>query len=543
MKPTWLAVILAACGLVLAPSAFALNQASHAVVNRESAQQSNLAATLRTVLNIPDGLDQIFLQKSVLDWIAEGGIREDDGIRFFRHFHDSLQPWEEAGLGAASSSTLWIQRPMKGTDCNEWMWNSARCYFYQALSNPNPQVRERAWANTFRAMGQVMHLVVDAAVPEHARLDPHPLGGLLGSYEYWVEQLHGRRGSVTESAFRKQYLVNPIRPQEDLLNRPTGVMAAPVSVARLIDADAYNGKDPNVTLTSAIGVAEFANANFFSEDTAYRRWFSPNYPYPSVEQLLPSGQHIAVGQGVRSYYKKGIGDGLPVDPVLAECAMDAAFRDSGMLTPQYKCVDQNVWEQTALNMLPRAVGYASALIDYFFRGSLSVEYEDQTLKIQGSKETMVGDVQLLYDNTDGTRRAVTSWTGLRLEPNQFSPAFTKPQLPADAASGAPCWLVFRGQLGLETGAVVGSQIPCPTDTPSPPPPQTGTWAEYSCIYGLYGGGPDVRYHYATPDPAIDIDGVPVVRLFPRSASGEATCTLMVWSLPAQPLGSVTSHPF
>ena len=31
-------------------------------------------------------------------------------------------------------------------------------------------------AATFRALGQIMHLVVDASVPEHARDDEHRIG-------------------------------------------------------------------------------------------------------------------------------------------------------------------------------------------------------------------------------------------------------------------------------------------------------------------------------------------------------------------------------
>lgn len=45
----------------------------------------------------------------------------------------------------------------------------------QALTAPTPAERERGFADTFRALGQVVHLIVDAPVPEHVRNDPHPL--------------------------------------------------------------------------------------------------------------------------------------------------------------------------------------------------------------------------------------------------------------------------------------------------------------------------------------------------------------------------------
>jgi hypothetical protein len=192
-------------------------------------------------------------------------------------------------------------------------------------------------------------------------------------------------------------------------------------------------------------------------------------------------------------------------------------------------------------LLPRAVGYAAGFLDAFFRGFIGASYEDQKYRISVVPETMVGDFQLLYDDGDGTRRPLTSWN-LRLEPDELSSPLAAPQLPPEAPSSTRCWLVFRGQLGLELAAVAGSEVVCPFMPP--PPPQSGTWAEYSCFGGLYvQGSPDLRYRYATADPTTDSDGLPVVRFFPRSPIGEATCTLVTWSLPAQPPNTVTSHPF
>jgi hypothetical protein len=248
-------------------------------------------------------------------------------------------------------------------------------------------------------------------------------------------------------------------------------------------------------------------------------------------RLLPAGS------GVRAYYKKGPGDGQPVDPALAECAMDAAFRDDGIPTPQYKCADANVWEQTALSVLPRAVGYAAALLDYFFRGSLGATYEGQSLRISGSAETMEGDFKLLYEKSDGTREGLVTWTALRVDPDQLSPPLSTPPLPQDAAPGAPCWLIFRGQLGLEPGAVVGSQAPCP---PAPPPP-SGSWYVYSCVLKRYGSTQDVRYNYATTSPPLDSDGLPALIFFLGLPTGQTACSLMARGLATQPPGTTTDH--
>jgi hypothetical protein len=533
-----MAAILSSSFIVFTSTASGLNESTHAIINEQAARQSMLDTTLRNRLGLPEGQQQVFRGKDVLVWVREGGAREDSTTRFFRHFHDPLQPWTSAGLyffGRYQSSIHWMQRPM---DCQDWTWSSARCYFHRALTASSPAEREQAWADTFRAIGQLMHLVVDASVPEHTRNDEHPLGPVFGNYEYWVESLHG--DAEGERGFVATYLANSIRPDIKLLEEPTNDAAAPVPIARLIDADIYTGTDPNVTLTPRIGIAEFSNANLFSEDSGYRRFLSPNYPYPSVERLEPSERPLQGTPWVRAYYRKGRGDGLPVDPVLAECALDAAFRGDGIPAPQRKCTDTNVWAQTAAVMLPRAVGYAAALIDYFFRGGVSATYEDESLMISSPTETMFGDFELLYDRSDGTRQHLATWTSLQVDPGQTTPPLFVPQLPQDAAPDAPCWLIFRGQLGLEPGAVVGSQAACPPVPP--PPPSSGEWALYTCLFRTYGSQEEVRYVYATPDPSLADDGLPVVRFLYQTASGVSNCGLLSWGLAAQPAGTTTQHP-
>jgi hypothetical protein len=451
-------------------------------VNEEAARLSDLDSTLRTQFGFSQGLRQTFHGKDVLIWLREGGIREDDPARFLRHFHDPLKPWADAGLmffGQFQSSIHWMQRPTACDDATwrdgkDWTWSAARCYFRHALTEASAGDRDLAWAHTFRAVGQLMHLVVDASVPEHTRNDPHPLGPIFGNYEYWVEKQHGRPGSAQEAGFIATYLTNATRPGAGLLDQATGDAAAPVPVARLIDANVYTGQDPNATLRPAIGIAEFSNANFFSEDSGYRRFLAPNYLYPSVEALLPSEWAVPGSPQVRAYYRKGRDDGLPVDPVLAECALDAAVRADGLPAPQRKCVDANVWAQTAFAMLPRAAGYAAALVDYFFRGRLegqllppAVEGGFPRIRVLNpapsegrAGEGMVGTVEAYYDAADGTRVPIGRW-----ESQDLAAGTTRELTLGEPPPGAPppadpgrYLLVFRGQLGGEPDAVAASWI-------------------------------------------------------------------------------------
>ena len=170
-------------------SALALGSQTHALVNNVAAVGSaRFDHQLRAALGFKDGIATRLRHGAVLrditQWLEEGGEREDDAIRFLFHFHDPLRVADSAGLGLGSarfaSSATWMH-----DRAQLWSWPSARVRYYQALTEADPVIREALWADLFRALGQVMHLVVDASVPEHTRNDMHPFGAVkLGnSYE------------------------------------------------------------------------------------------------------------------------------------------------------------------------------------------------------------------------------------------------------------------------------------------------------------------------------------------------------------------------
>ncbi len=261
--------------LASACPALALNTSTHRIINVQATLNSDLGTVLRQDLGLAGGVLETFKGRRVTDWIGEGGVREDDSVRFLRHFHDPLQPWGSAGLlfGVRwDSSIRWMQRPDQG-----WSWLGARLFYLAALAAATPGDREQAFADTFRALGQGMHLIVDASVPEHVRNDLHPKEGICrqfglrcyGNYEYWVSDEHEKPGK-TEQGFIDRFLSpaaiteKKVTLAETILQQPTGDPGAPAPVARLLDTQAYTGADPTVTLGPAIGIAEFANANFFS---------------------------------------------------------------------------------------------------------------------------------------------------------------------------------------------------------------------------------------------------------------------------------------
>jgi hypothetical protein len=401
--------VVALVTLCLAASAWtaeAFNEVTHQRINENAASvaridQAMFDSFLRESVGLFQGLQTPFRDdkgttnkrgeiNKVQDWLALGGTKEDEPLcRSARHFHDPLQPWKSAGLDTSNlvillmcgdvslptavfpSSVVWAQDGAQNSG-EQQSWFDARESYFNALTGSSQDMRDLSWANAFRALGQVMHLVADSSVPEHVRNDTHILETALrtagirgyGSYEWWVEE-------------NIDFLPISGAPPFDraILRQPTNSAAAPVPIARLVDTDSYTGaaSGPGVTLGPAIGIAEFANANFFSEDTGNRGHFERDYPFPALDLLTTSTHPVRQGTNVRRYYKKGNDGGIPVDPVLAECVFDRAIDADGLPVPfTYNCVDENVWQVAATHLVPRAVDYAAGVLEYFFRGRIEI---------------------------------------------------------------------------------------------------------------------------------------------------------------------------
>ncbi len=456
-----------------------LNTDTHRIINRRAAETSvGLDEYLHRKAGFRAGIETRVHERTIREWIEEGGIREDDWLRFLRHFHDPLKSWDTAGLDFVidrhDSSVRWMQEPNQG-DLDTggfWSWRDARRLYYQALVEPNPNRREALWADLFRALGQIMHLVVDASVPEHTRNDMHPLGGLTAtsSYEYWVSDQHPT--PALEDRFVAKFLSAPIGfvPVILQLPAPPGEHIAGVPISRLIDADIYDGSNPRATVSGVdprmpvpVGLAEIANANFYSENT-----LRGGYPSPTDEGLVRVNLAAQSGR-VRRYWSRPAGTGLlPANPLRAECASEAY----GTEPPPYPCMDGVVWNQVAAHMLPRAVGYASGVLDYFFRGAMSVTGvwwtpSGITISVRNDgAEDMEGTLEVFARHQPGSpaerRTRLAGLAGgvpVLLGPGEQR-AFALP-VPADAVPSAAHVLVFKGRLGLEAEAVAGQIFTVP----------------------------------------------------------------------------------
>jgi hypothetical protein len=143
--------LLLICGIGQSCHAYD-NIKTHQYINSRAveADVSETDSILKNTLGFSNGIESIVYGMSIQFWFAHGGRMEDEPeARCLRHFHDPLKDWNEAGLlsGLLSlklnrSSIVWAQ-----ASDNEYSWQFAKEYYYQALLNGS----EESWVKTFRS--------------------------------------------------------------------------------------------------------------------------------------------------------------------------------------------------------------------------------------------------------------------------------------------------------------------------------------------------------------------------------------------------------
>ena len=377
------------------------NDYTHRHINQLAAQNSGVLAKVMPRLFVEQGLDTRVYGKTVLDWLMDGGFIEDlPHCRTRHHFHDPLRGWGEAGFrnwfvgvgcgGQGESSLVWAQGGGSISETNGSSWQGARRSYFQSLTSTAQEARDLLLAETFLTLGQLMHLVADASVPAHVRNDSHifPLiDKPRRNFESWTQHNLGKLNlspHPVDSRLFQLAVANPLAPE-------------PISA--LWDLEVYDGSNVEVTVGGPIGLAEYTNANFFSEDTVFKA-----YPHPSPEETdlgdidWSCPQLVEAEDGKvdrRIYIRKLVGERL--EPLLA---IGYFYRDiCNWGCVYYPHFDDVVFASYASRLVPRAVGYSRALLDYFFRGEIEISAPPSGVygQSQGG-EGGFGEVRLMARN-------------------------------------------------------------------------------------------------------------------------------------------------
>ena len=458
--------------------------------------------------------------KTLSTYIVEGGTLEDEDfpwvIRPMNHFHNPLKTWDQSGfsdqpIGKIASSidvsnpvwaqeagvnSLWAQETGAATG-NLYSWPSAREYLYDALTATDENSRDTNFINCFHSIGQVMHLMEDLAVPAHTRNDSHINGNI---YEEWVDYVRLHHSDIF-NGYLSNYTYTPdpsLFKTGSQYNPPNPYAIVPI--AGLFDADVYTGYNPEVT-AGTVGLSEYTNANFFSENTIEKNFSYPNHTTFVDIATVVFPNPIVGGTLTRPYYKKmpGAGDSgyylatvgalkyyvTNIIQVLHDNSIDPIFQaeiESEM--GEAEQLDDYCYRDYACRLLPRAAGYSSALLQYFFRGQIdavdavtTTGTDDSgnsvitgvTLKVKnntpsediGGGNLVVacrfknqGDTDYSYTNTldsSGNGVPIASLGHDQTTDTEITFTFSSP-IPSDATD-MQYMLVYRGQLGQEADAV------------------------------------------------------------------------------------------
>ena len=263
---------------------FGLNVKTHRDINNRVVTVTtpsgfNLDSYLVNQLGFSKGKDEELSQKKTIQqWLEDGGEYEDwpawylPYVRSKNHFHNPINEqgfsgiWD-TGFLSGDSAIVWALKD-KGTQSpgGYYSWFDVRDYYYRALTSTDKTTRDTNFAQTFRGLGQLMHLIQDMSVPEHSRNDGHYLP--FGDYENWVSR-------------------NPV----DFVNAtafPTFFSNAIQDISSLFDTNQYNGTNPSASNT--IGLAEYANANFLTDDTKFTGFTYPNKSSTNLQSYIDGNE-------------------------------------------------------------------------------------------------------------------------------------------------------------------------------------------------------------------------------------------------------------
>ncbi|MBI3596649.1 MAG: hypothetical protein HY203_05800 [Nitrospirae bacterium] len=392
--------------------------------------------------------DEKFNGKKAMDRVKAGSNFEDNGLRALNHFYDPTTGQGILNLPnfIATDAINWgLKLRTVGTITQEWSIPDARNYFYNALTDPQSSVRETNWANTFQALGHVLHLIEDMAQPQHVRNDPHyengnPASNIISYDHSRYEEFTADKNNINRLSYTGYPIVN-------------------------------FGNYISYWTAGGSGLADVTNRNFFSEREfmvcngdicAEQGYAEPIISASSaVDQIVDvPTQTDGTKTGVMTFFPYTFVDPLTGEVVTNPRVLSHSFFDLDLLNiGGWPLFSQNkyTFDESQKILVKRAVGYAAGLLDYFFRGQLTVEsVGTNQVVVQNLSEDSLNDgtIELYCDDTSGNRIQVgTVSVSSSINKGEFSnPISITP--PSDIQKGY--WAVFRGTLGAEQNAVIGS---------------------------------------------------------------------------------------
>ncbi len=442
---------------------------------------------------------------TLTDWLKFGAEEEDNAmdsvfVRPGRHFYNPLNgsgltDTAVAGLPPGSVFTSALDWAWNGGQegGNDWDWTSARDYQYKWLTEGPPIYRSQYGGLTFRALGQVIHLIQDMAQPQHSRNDAHTYGWLGGQgapYEKFCSKNFGSPGQIDALAHEQPPYLSDGTSKLWSPDTNDGAGSMDAHFRSFWDNDKYTGQNPNNLDTDSLGLAEYSNAYFVTSDTMFTGerastlFHLPNsnavikvalpqvgasdphrFPFPMLANTTFTNQFtqssaFAVarkGQSINANTPLKLIDlQSPLIPNLFSLKMP-----SGSVPAEIGLTDGN-YNAHAKMLLPKAVSYSTGLLNYFFRGKLSISYRVDRTNVEftitnRSGEFMAQGEWRLFTSVNGQRTEIKPSSGNSLFNNFLSSdASFIIRVPMQLQSDMGISIVYRGSVGTEHDIAVAT---------------------------------------------------------------------------------------
>lgn len=409
------------------------NVITHRTITEKGSEYSTAQTRefLKEKLGFQKGYETVIMNRRLIDWLKEGSYLEDvPNCRASNHFHNPLLPWDQSYM---TDQPSWLN-----TVCSDWKpwysavtwaigytapspqgakisfpritpltWDKARDSFYQALTLTSVADRNIYLAWAFESLGSTIHVLQDMAVPAHVRNDfnshleyngitsMNPLDWYIQRYEKYVQ----------------------LNPNLVALYPPVFPSFFSAALTNYWDTDSYNGSNPSTS--NASGLAEFTNANYLSDSTipSNNPTVDHVFPYPYIRSSNVSGDGYQIctdyshdSMKARKYISrknKGSCPPLSEERKADHFAVASLFNHESLITDENVAnlrlwLDNNVHNTYAKELLPRAVGYSAALLDYFFRGNVEVTLPTSAIyAFTGNRDNGFTRITLNAKNTTG----------------------------------------------------------------------------------------------------------------------------------------------
>ncbi len=376
-------------------------------------------------------------QKSILELVRLGSLCEDvtgggGFARYFNHFYDPAHGG--AGYAGWYSSLVW---GLETADIppQDYSYKDAQDYFYQALTAQAKADRDANWASTFRTLGNVMHLIQDLGQPQHTRNDSHGAGS---RYEIYTN----RRDILAVLPFAGYGSVQVTTPDQF-----------------------WHTADNK-------GLADYSNRGFVSAGTNFSG--TDTNILPATDYPLPDGTGATIEKVQITDLLGAVGPNQPLTGEIHFISTPVRDNYTGVTTTNRRTSTFSLFDDDlsavgakmvfSLNrfnfdeahklLIPRAVGYSSGMLDYFFRGKLDFVPDAANagkcaIKNLGD-EDMNGTFTLYYDDSTGVRKPVPGASWSVSIPAGQQVGNRSVTLPTPAPTQAqPYTLVFNGTMGQE----------------------------------------------------------------------------------------------